>query len=79
MTPKELKREILNRLSPDANTIDVICEIIEATDEYDYHDVADLIKEDATMLAVITHEFQNRNMLPKESCSLSLIDLFKDF
>lgn len=78
MTPKGLKREILNRLSPDVTTIEVICEIIEASDEFDYHDVADLIKADNTMLAVITTEFQNRNMLPKDACELSLVDLFKD-
>ena len=76
MTPKQLKREILNRLSPDVSTIDVICELVEASDEVDYHDVADLIKEDQTMLAVVTHEFQNRNMLKKDSCELSLLDLF---
>lgn len=76
MTPKQLKREILNRLSPDVTTIDVICELVEASDEIDYHDVADLVKEDQTMLAVITHEFQNRNMLKKDACELSLLDLF---
>jgi hypothetical protein len=78
MTPKILKREILNRLSPDSTTIDVICEIIEGSDEFDYHDVADLIKADPTMLAVVTTEFQKRNMLPKDATEISLVDLFKD-
>lgn len=78
MTPSALKRKILNRLSSSTSTIDVICEIIEASDEYDYHDVADLIKEDATMLAVVTDEFKKLNMLPKEASEINLVELFKD-
>jgi len=78
MTLKELKREILNRLSPDVTTIEVICEVIEASDDFDYHDVADMIKADPTMLAVVTTEFQKRNMLPKDATEISLVDLFKD-
>jgi hypothetical protein len=78
MTPKELKREILNRLSSDVTTIEVICEMIESSDENDYHDVADMIKADTTMLAVVTNEFQKRNMLPKDATEINLVDLFKD-
>ena len=78
MTPSALKRKILNRISSGTSTIDVICEVIEASDEVDYHDVADLIKEDATMLAVVTDEFKKLNMLPKEASEINLVELFKD-
>ena len=74
----QLKQEIIKRKSEDVDTIDVICELVEASDDFDYHDVADLVKADPTMLDVVTHEFQKRNMLPKTDCEISLVDLFEN-
>lgn len=75
-----ISREIYKRLKAEKGhgLIDVICELVEGSDEIDYADVADIIKENPTMLAILEKEFAKRRMMPKEACEINLTDIFQE-
>lgn len=73
-----IQTEILNRMQNGSKLIDVICELVEGSDEIDYHDVAEVIKDNPTMMAIVEKEFQKRNLLPKEKDEINLTDIFKE-
>lgn len=72
-----LQTEILNRMETGSKLIDVICELVEKSDNIDYHDVADVIKDNPTMMEMLEKEFQKRNMIPKGPDDINLTEIFK--
>jgi len=70
--------KILDKMRGGHGLIDVICELVEASDAFDYYDVADIVKENPTMLAQLKFEFQRLDMLDKPECDLNLTEIFKD-
>lgn len=57
--------------------VDVICELVEGSDEFDYHDIADAIKDNPTMMAVLEQEFKKLNMLKADAAEINLTEVFK--
>jgi hypothetical protein len=77
---KNISREIYKRLKAEQGhgLIDVICELVEGSDLIDYADVADVIKANPTMLAVLEKEFEKRRMIPAGDAEINLTDIFKE-
>ncbi len=73
-----IANSILKKMDCGHGLIDVICEIVEASDEIDYDDVADAIRDNPTMLDTLEAEFKNRNMLTKEKDEINLTEIFKE-
>jgi hypothetical protein len=73
-----ISKTILKKMESGTALIDVICELVEESDDIDYYDVADVIKDNATMLAVLLHEFKERNMIPADADEVNLTEIFKE-
>lgn len=74
-----IQNAILSRLDIKTHgLIEVICELVEGSTEIDYDDVADAIKSNPTMMAVLEQEFKTRNMMAKDAEDINLTELFKD-
>lgn len=73
-----ITREILRRMESGSKLIDIICELVEGSDEIDYHDVADIIKDNPTMMALLEQEFKKRKMIEPGKREISLTDIFKE-
>jgi hypothetical protein len=57
--------------------IEVICDLVEGSDEIDYEDVADVIKENPTMMDLLEHEFKTRKMINPDAEDINLTEIFK--
>lgn len=73
-----INQRILKGMKDGHGLIDVICELVENSDEIDYHDVADVIKANPTMLEMLEKEFKERNMMCKDECEVNLTEIFED-
>ena len=73
-----ISKTILSKMESGHGLIDVICELVEESEVIDYYDVADAIKDNATMLAVLLHEFKERNMIPPDADEINLTEIFKE-
>lgn len=73
-----ISKAILNKLETGHGLIDVICELVEGSDEIDYFDVADIVKENPTMMAVLVDEFKKRNMISPDAEEVNLTEIFKE-
>lgn len=73
-----ISNEIIKKMKKGHGLIDIICELVEGSDEIDYHDVAEVIKENPTMLATLEHEFKGRRMIKPDTNDLNLTDIFKE-
>ena len=76
-TKMNLTKRILDRMESGHGLIDVICELVENSDDIDYHDVADVIKGNPTMLEMLEAEFKTRNMIPRGEEEINLTEIFK--
>jgi hypothetical protein len=73
-----ISKSILKKMEGGHALIDVICELVEESDEIDYYDVADVVKDNATMMAVLLHEFKERNMIAPDADQINLTEIFKE-
>jgi len=73
-----IQREVLRRMEAGNKLIDIICELVEGSDDIDYHDVADVVKENPTMMALLEQEFKKRKMLPAGEKEFNLTNIFKE-
>jgi hypothetical protein len=73
-----ISKTILEKMKSGHGLIDIICELVEHSDEIDYFDVADVIKENPTMMQTLVHEFKGRNMIEPDAEEVNLTDVFKD-
>jgi hypothetical protein len=70
-------KTILEKTESGHGLIDVICELVEGSEDIDYFDVADAIKDNPTMMDVLVHEFKKRNMIPADADQINLTEIFK--
>jgi len=74
-----ITNEILKKLNLKTHgLVDVICELVEGSDEIDYHDIADAIKDNPTMMDILEHEFKALNMIKSDDSEINLTAVFKD-
>jgi hypothetical protein len=71
-------KTIFEKMRSGNSLIDIICELVEKSDEIDYHDVADAIKDNPTMIELLTFEFKSKNMIPHDAEDINLTDIFKE-
>jgi hypothetical protein len=72
-----ISKAILDKMETGHGLIDVICELVEGSDEIDYFDVADVIKENPTMVQILMHEFKKRKMIEPDADEINLTEIFK--
>lgn len=73
-----ISHEILRRMEAGNKLVDIVCELVEGSDEIDYHDVADVIKNNPTMLALLEQEFKKRKMIKPDKAEINLSNIFKE-
>lgn len=73
-----ISKTIIEKMKSGHGLIDIVCELVEGSDEIDYYDVADVIKANPTMMATLEHEFKTRNMIKSDCHDLNLTDIFKE-
>jgi hypothetical protein len=74
----DITREIFKRMEAGNKLIDIICELVEGSNEIDYHDVADIIKDNPTMMALLEQEFKKRRMIEPGQEEINLTNIFKE-
>jgi hypothetical protein len=67
----------MDKMKSGHGIVSVICDLVEHSDEIDYHDVADVIKCNPAMLAELAHEFKKRKMMEGATNEINLTDVFK--
>ena len=72
-----ISNQILSKMAKGHGLIDVICELVEGSDEIDYYDVAEVIKGNPTMMAIVEQEFKKLNMIPADAENINLTEIFK--
>ncbi len=75
---QSIAKSILKKMKNGHGLIDVICEIVEASDDIDFYDVADAIGDNPTMIKTLEAEFKSRNMMTKEKDEINLTEIFKE-
>jgi len=73
-----ISKAILKKMESGHGLIDVICELVEGSEAIDYFDVADVVKENPTMMAVLIDEFKKRNMIAPDAEEVNLTEIFKE-
>lgn len=74
---QNLAEIILDKTLTGHKLVDIICELVESSTEIDYDDVADAIKDNPTMVALLQQEFQKRNMMDRDAEDINLTEVFK--
>jgi hypothetical protein len=74
----DITREIFKRMEAGNKLIDIICELVEGSNVIDYHDVADIIKDNPTMMALLEQEFKKRRMIEPGQEEINLTNIFKE-
>lgn len=72
-----ISKSLFERMQSGHGLIAVICELVEASPEIDYYDVADVVKKNPTMMATLVHEFKSRNMIAPDAEEVNLTEIFK--
>jgi hypothetical protein len=52
--------------------------LVEGSNVIDYHDVADIIKDNPTMMALLEQEFKKRRMIEPGQEEINLTNIFKE-
>ena len=74
----DITREIFKRMDAGNKLVDIICELVEGSNEIDYEDVADIIKDNPTMMALLEQEFKKRKMIEPGKKEFNLTNIFKE-
>ena len=72
-----ISKAIFDKMQSGDGLIEIICELVEGSDEIDYHDVADAIRENPSMMDMLTFEFKALKMIPADAEDINLTEIFK--